>query len=118
VRELAIDERGSGLVEVIIGLPLLVLAVLSGFQLFFVAASDASARNAARAGARAASLHGDGAAAATEALAVWLRPSAGVTVNTADDAARVRVEVHAPQVLPLMPAEILSRSFVAVMPVE
>lgn len=118
MRRVGADERGSALIEFMIGIPLLLLAVASGFQLFLVATSDASAKNAARAGARAASLQGDGVAVASDSLAVWLRPSADITAGVGGGAAEVRVEVRAPRVLPMMPAEVLSRSHLAVMPTE
>jgi Flp pilus assembly protein TadG len=111
-------ERGGALVEVVIFLPVLLLALLAGLQLAFVATSDLSAQNAARAGARAASKGQDGYGAAMESVAGWLRPRTSVRVSTDSDAATVEVTVEAPRLFPGLPRRTLVRSHEAVLPTE
>jgi hypothetical protein len=56
-------EHGQATVELVLVLPLVVLAMLLVLQVGLVAAAHLQVVHAARDGARAASVHGDGAAA-------------------------------------------------------
>ncbi len=111
-------SRGGALVEVVVFLPVLMLALLAGLQLLFVATSDLSAQNAARAGARAASKGQDGRSAALESVAGWLRPDTSVRVTGDTDAVVVSVTVEAPRLFPGLPRRTLVRDHEAVMPRE
>jgi hypothetical protein len=78
--------------------PFLLLAVLVAAQIGLAGQALWSAAVAARAGARAALVGGDAAAAARRALPPSLRPGA-----TVDDAGLVSVRVAIPRLLPGMP---------------
>lgn len=91
-------EDGTASVELIGVVPFLLLAVLVAAQIGVVGAALWSAGVAARAGARAALVGGDAAAAARRALPDVLRSDAEVS---GADAVSVRVAV--PSLLPLLP---------------
>jgi hypothetical protein len=91
-------EEGTASVELIAAIPFLLLAVLVAAQLAAVGGALWSAGIAARAGARASLVGGDGAGAARRALPVPLR--AGARVSEADG---VSVQVTIPRLLPALP---------------
>jgi hypothetical protein len=92
-------EEGTASVELIAAVPFLLLAVLVAAQLALVGQALWSAGVAARAGARAALVGGDAAAAARGALPPSLRE--GAEVGEGDG---VSVQVVVPRLLPAMPA--------------
>jgi hypothetical protein len=100
----------------VIGLPLLIVALLGGLQLLLTAVVAVGAQNAARTGARAASLGEDGRVAAEVALDERIRPRAVVTSTTTPDAVRVSVRVATPRLLPLVPDGLLTLTRSASMP--
>ncbi len=89
-------QRGSASVELLGYMPILMLLLVAGIQLFLGAFTAASAENAARAGARAASKGGLGEFAAMRALQPGLRREA----STRQDGERFEVSVRVPVVLP------------------
>jgi len=91
-------EEGTASVELIAAVPFLLLAVVVAAQLALAGQALWSAGVAARAGARAALVGGDAAAAARRALPPPLRPGAEV-----DDAEGVSVRVAIPRLLPGLP---------------
>ncbi len=91
-------EEGNASVELIAAVPFLLLAVLVAAQIALVGQALWSAGVAARAGARAALVGGDGAAAARRALPSILR--AGARVSESDG---VAVQVVIPRLLPALP---------------
>jgi hypothetical protein len=91
-------EEGTASVELIAVVPLLLLAILVAAQLGLAGHSLWSAGVAARAGARAALVGGDGRAAAWSALPPSLRSGARV-----EDSGTVSVRVPVPRLLPGMP---------------
>jgi hypothetical protein len=91
-------EEGTASVELIAVVPFLLLAVLVAAQLALAGQALWSAGVAARAGARAALVGGDAAAAARRALPPSLRRGAQVS-----DAGRVAVRVAIPRLLPALP---------------
>ncbi len=91
-------ERGTASVELVAVVPFLLLAVLAAIQIALAGHSLWSAGVAARAGARAALVGSDAAAAARRALPPSLREGAKVE---AEDEVRVRVPV--PRLLPGLP---------------
>jgi hypothetical protein len=91
-------EEGTASVELIAAVPFLLLAVLVAAQLALAGQALWSAGVAARAGARAALVGGDAAAAARRALPPSLRQ--GAWVNDADG---VAVRVAIPRLLPALP---------------
>jgi pilus assembly protein CpaE len=92
-------EDGTASVELIGVVPFLLLAVLVAAQIAVAGVALWSAGVAARAGARAALVGGDAAAAAKRALPAALRT--GVTV---DEDAAVSVHVPVPRLLPVVPS--------------
>jgi hypothetical protein len=92
-------EGGTASVELIGVVPVLLLAVLVAAQIAVAGVALWSAGVAARAGARAALVSGDAAAAARRALPAALRT--GVKVDE-DDAVSVHVQV--PRLLPVVPS--------------
>jgi hypothetical protein len=92
-------EDGTASVELIGVVPFLLLAVLVAAQIGIAGAALWSAGVAARAGARAALVGGDAAAAARQALPDALRADAKVS-----DADAVSVRVAIPRLLPIMPS--------------
>jgi hypothetical protein len=91
-------EDGTASVELIGAVPFLLLAVLVAAQIAISGAALWSAGIAARAGARAALVGGDAAAAARRALPGALRSGAEV-----DEGDAVSVRVPIPRLLPMLP---------------
>lgn len=91
-------EEGTASVELIAAVPFLLLAVLVAAQLALAGQALWSAGVAARAGARAALVGRDAAAAARRALPPSLRQGARVS-----DADGVAVRVAIPRLLPTLP---------------
>jgi hypothetical protein len=91
-------ERGTASVELIAVVPFLLLAVGVGAQIALAGQALWSASVAARAGARAALVGGDAAAAAKRALPVSMRSAAKI-----EDAGEVSVRVAVPRLLPQLP---------------
>jgi cell wall-associated NlpC family hydrolase len=86
-------ERGQASIE-LIGFTFVVVIVLLGVtQLFIAGYTVTSAENAARTGARAASLGQDAEQAARDAMASWLVNRSTVTVNGTEATVRVRMPV-------------------------
>jgi hypothetical protein len=91
-------EEGTASVELVAVVPFLLLAVFAVAQIALAGQALWSAGVAARAGARAAVVGGDPAAAARAALPPSLRPGAKVED---EDGVEVRVEV--PRLIPSLP---------------
>ncbi len=91
-------EEGTASVELIAAVPFLLLAVLVAAQIGLAGQALWSAGVAARAGARAALVGGDAAAAARRALPPALRSGAEV-----GESGVVSVRVAIPRLLPGMP---------------
>ncbi|HEX7059553.1 MAG TPA: hypothetical protein VF176_06855 [Solirubrobacterales bacterium] len=91
-------EGGTASVELIAAIPFLLLAILVAAQVGLAGQALWSASVAARAGARAELVGGDGAAAARKALPSSMRPGAKV-----DDSEEVSVRVGVPRLLPILP---------------
>jgi hypothetical protein len=92
-------EEGTASVELVAVVPFLLLALLAVAQIALAGEALWSASVAARAGARAAVVGGDPAAAARAALPPSMRPGAKV-----DDEGRVEVRVEVPRLIPSLPA--------------
>jgi hypothetical protein len=84
-------ERGSASAELLWTLPFLMVCLFVALQLFFAASTAVSANSAARAGARASSLGGNGQAAARAALVPWLRGSARIAAGGGAASVTVRM---------------------------
>jgi hypothetical protein len=91
-------EEGTASVELVAAVPFLLLAVLAAAQLALAGQALWSAGVAARAGARAALVGRDGAAAARRALPETLRAGARVS-----ESGGVAVQVVIPRLLPALP---------------
>jgi hypothetical protein len=91
-------EGGTASVELIAVVPFLLLAILAAGQIALAGQAMWSASVAARAGARAALVGADAAAAARRALPPSLRAGAKV-----DDSGVVSVRVPIPRLLPELP---------------
>lgn len=91
-------EEGTASVELVAAVPFLLLAVLAVAQIALAGQALWSAGVAARAGARAAVVGGDPAAAARAALPLSMRRQAKVAD---EDGIEVRVEV--PRLIPSLP---------------
>jgi hypothetical protein len=91
-------QEGTASVEVVAVVPFLLLAVLAAAQLALVGHSLWSAGVAARAGARAALVGGDPAAAARRALPLSLREGMSV-----EESGEVSVRVPVPALFPGLP---------------
>lgn len=91
-------EEGTASVELVAAVPFLLLTVLVAAQIALVGQALWSAGVAARAGARAALVGGDGEAAARRALPATLRTGARVSENGG-----VAVQVVIPRLLPALP---------------
>lgn len=87
---------GQAQIELIAGLPLLVLAAIVALQLFAVGYAQSLADGAAEAGAIAAADGRDGVAAARDALPGWAAERVAVDV----EGGRVAVELDPPALLP------------------
>ncbi len=94
----SIADRGQASVELIAALPALLVGLLIAAQIGVAGHALWSAGSAARAGARAEHVGGDGAAAAKRALPGVLRERASVETGPP---LRVRVEV--PALIPGLP---------------
>jgi hypothetical protein len=94
------SERGQASVELVAGLPALLLAAFVALQLFAAGVALTLADGAAEAGAIALASGRPGADAAREALPGWARVHAAVRV----DGGRVTVRVRPPS-----PLDILAR---------
>jgi len=92
-------EEGTASVELIAVVPFLLLAVLVAAQIGLAGQALWSAGVAARAGARAALVGGDAAAAARHSLPPSMRSGARVSA-----AGAVAVRVSIPRLLPALPA--------------
>jgi hypothetical protein len=97
-RQAAHGEEGTASVELVAVVPLLLLALLAAAQIALAGQALWSASVAARAGARAALVGGDAAAAARSALPPAMREGADVEEG---DGVSVRVEV--PRLIPSLP---------------
>ncbi len=91
-------ERGTASVELIAVVPFLLLAVALAAQVALAGQALWSASVAARAGARAALVGADGAAAARRALPPSMRPGARV-----EGSGPVAVKVTVPRLVPWLP---------------
>ncbi len=91
-------EEGTASVELVAVVPFLLLAVLAAAQIALAGQALWSASVAARAGARAAVVGGDPAAAARAALPPSMRRAAKV-----EDEAGVEVRVEVPRLIPSLP---------------
>ena len=103
-------ERGQPSVELLAGLPALLLAGLIGFQLLAAGYALTLADNAAEAGALARVAGTDAEAAARGALPGWARDR----VRVAIDGGRVEVKLRPPSPLPGLAErlEVSSRAWV------
>lgn len=91
-------EEGTASVELVAVVPFLLLAVLAVAQIALAGQALWSASVAARAGARAAVVGGDPAAAARAALPPSMREGAKV-----EDEGGVQVKVEVPRLIPSLP---------------
>jgi hypothetical protein len=91
-------QKGQASVELVAALPVLAVALLLAVQLAIVGYAFWSAGVAARAGARAAYVGGDGARAARASLPSALRSAASVHEDNG-----VAVRVRAPSLVPGLP---------------
>jgi hypothetical protein len=98
VEKAAHGEEGTASVELVAVVPFLLLAVLAVAQVTLAGQTLWSAGVAARAGARAAVVGGDPAAAARAALPPSMRRKAKF-----DDEDGIEVQVGVPQLIPSMP---------------
>jgi hypothetical protein len=94
-------EEGTASVELVAVVPFLLLALVAAAQIALAGQALWSASVAARAGARAAVVGGDTAAAARSALPPSLREGAKVEDEGGDG---VSVTVEVPQLLPSLPS--------------
>ena len=98
-------SSGQASVEAVAVVPLVVLAGAVAVQVGLAAHAWGAAREAARAGARAALVDAPARPAAARVLGEGLARGARVTVGASSGGARtVRVEVSVPMVLPWVPA--------------
>jgi hypothetical protein len=95
-------ERGQAQLELIAGLPLLILAALVALQLLGVAYAQSLADGAAEAGAIAAADGRDEERAARDGLPGWARSRVDVEV----DDGRVEVELDPPALIPGLAEEL------------
>jgi hypothetical protein len=89
------EERGQASVELLGGLPVLLVAGLVAFQLLAVGYAKVIAGSAAEAGALAMAAGGDPQAGVRESLPGWSRARARVRAGYG----RVRVSLHPPSPL-------------------
>jgi len=92
-------QGGQAAVELVVAVPIMLIAVLAVVQLAVAGYALWSAGDAARAGARAELVGGEPREAARSVLPGWLEP--GVKIETGDG---VEVGVLAPAVLPGVPS--------------
>jgi hypothetical protein len=108
-RDNAIEgERGQATVELVAGLPALLLAAFLALQLLAAGFALALADGAAEAGAVALASGGDATPAVRRALPGWARDRAAVTV----EGGRVTVEVRPLSPLGLPPVALSSSAWV------
>ncbi|HEX2392454.1 MAG TPA: hypothetical protein VHI77_06005 [Solirubrobacterales bacterium] len=98
-------EEGTASVELIAAVPFLLLALLAAAQIALAGEALWAAGVAARAGARAALVGGDAAAAARRALPSTLREGSRV-----EDSDGVAVRVPVPRLLPQLPTLMVGAS--------
>jgi hypothetical protein len=96
--EAARGEEGTASIELVAVVPFLLLGILVAAQLALVGQALWSAGVAARAGARAALVGGDAAAAARSALPPLMREGAEV-----EEGEEVAVRVAVPRLIPSLP---------------
>jgi hypothetical protein len=101
-------ERGQATVELVAGLPALLLAALLALQLLAAGFALTLADGAAEAGALALASGRDAPLAARDALPGWARDHASVTV----EGGRVTVKVRPPSPLGLLPVALSSSAWV------
>jgi hypothetical protein len=92
-------EEGTASVELVAVVPFLLLAVVAVAQIALAGQAHWSAGEAARAGARAAVVGKDPAAAARAALPSAMREDAEV-----DEEGGIEVQVEVPRLIPALPA--------------
>lgn len=109
-------DRGSSSLELAAGLPLLLVALLAVVQLLLCAVGGVAAQNAARTGARTATLGQDGNTAALRSLNDGLRDDAQVRVVRTPVASTAVVRVRVPKVLPLVPDRVATMTRSATIP--
>ena len=109
-------ERGAALLEVLTVLPLTLAVVLVCVQLVLGAVCAVSAQNAARTGARAATLGQDGRSAALEALGPRLRSRSTASVVRTPGRVVAVVSLRVPRVIPFLPTSLLDLSRRAILP--
>jgi hypothetical protein len=95
-------ERGQASVELLGGLPVLLLAGLVAFQLLAVGYAAVLAGSAAEAGALAMAAGGDPKGGVRESLPGWSRADARVNASHG----RVRVSLHPPSPLRVLAREL------------
>ena len=95
-------ERGQASVELLGGLPLLLLAGLVAFQVLAVGYASVLAGSAAEAGALAMAAGGDPEAGVRESLPGWSRADASVAASHG----RVRVRLRPPALLRVLRREL------------
>jgi len=93
------EERGQASVELVAAIPLMLVLALVVAQLAVAGYALWSAGAAARAGARAEYVGGNGEAAARQSLPSPLRAGASI-----EDSDGLSVRVHAPALVPGIPA--------------
>ena len=96
-------SSGQASVELVAGLPALLLATVVALQLFLVGYSLTIADGAAEAGALAGAAGKDSGAAAREALPMWARGRSSVSA----EGGKVSVELRPPAPLPAL-AQVLA----------
>ena len=96
------DDRGVSMLEFAGFLPILLLIGMAAIQLGLIGYGINQAGTGARAAARAASQHEDGAAAAHAAVSGWLDPEPVVGQGPGADTTTATVTVKVPAVIPLL----------------
>ncbi|MEV4939704.1 TadE/TadG family type IV pilus assembly protein [Streptomyces zaomyceticus] len=94
-------ERGQAAIEYLGFLPILMLVAAAGVQIGLVAYTAQQATTAARAGARAASLHHDAQQACARAVSGWLADRTTCESSRDGDTAAVTVTIRIPSIIPL-----------------
>lgn len=102
-RSLRRDQRGSVSVELVAITPFILLIAMAVLWMGIAAVSAISANEAARAAARAASLHRDPLTAARQSLPEDLRDGAVVTGGQDGDAMTYTVRVRVPRFFDALP---------------
>ncbi|MCW7946782.1 pilus assembly protein TadE [Streptomyces hygroscopicus] len=94
------DDRGVSMLEFAGFLPILLVVGMAAIQLGLIGYGINQAGSGARAAARAASQHRDGAAAGQAAVSGWLNPQPAVQEGA--DTTTAAVTVNVPNVIPLL----------------